>query len=384
MKIEFILDKFKELYSSEPIIARAPGRVNLIGEHTDYNDGFVLPAAIDKEIVFAIQKNSVNKIRIYSIDMNQQGECDIDNLKPQLGWINYIIGVFSEIQKKGVKIEGTDIVFAGDVPLGAGMSSSAALECAIATGLNQLCNGTLSKLQLALVAQAAEHNFAGVKCGLMDQFASIFGKANHVIKLDCRSQKHEYFPFDFSDFCLVLCDTNVKHSLASSEYNTRREQCEKGVEVIKQKYSYITNLRDVTPEMIAEVKDQIEPVIYNRCLYVVQENIRVEKACEALLKNDFKTFGELMYLSHYGLKDMYEVSCPELDFLVECTKNNPDVLGSRMMGGGFGGCTINLLKTNAVESFLKSIAPKYQQKYGKEMKSYVVRIGEGANVEAKS
>ena len=382
MNIELILSKFKELYGSKPIIARAPGRVNLIGEHTDYNDGFVLPAAVDKEIVFALQKNSLNKIRVYSLDMNQQGECSIDNLIPQNGWINYVIGVFSEIQKKGVLIEGTDMVFAGDVPLGAGMSSSAALECALATGLNYLYNGTLSKLELALVAQAAEHNFAGVKCGLMDQFASIFGKSDHVIKLDCRTQKHEYFHFDFSDFSLVLCDTNVKHSLASSEYNTRRSQCEKGVAVLRQKFPEVINLRDVTPEMIAEVKDNLEPVIFNRCSYVVEEDIRVGKACQALLKDDFKTFGELMYQSHYGLKDLYEVSCPELDFLVECTKDNPDVLGSRMMGGGFGGCTINLLMTSAVDSFIKSIAPKYLKQYGKEMKAYIVRIGDGAKVEA--
>jgi galactokinase len=381
MDIQPIIKKFQELYNSQPLISRAPGRVNLIGEHTDYNDGFVLPAAVDKEIVFAIQKNKLGKIRAYSLDMKEQGECSIDNLKAQKGWINYIIGVFAEIGRKGVAINGTDIVFAGDVPLGAGMSSSAAMECSLAIGLNNLYGGKLSQLELALVSQAAEHNFAGVKCGLMDQYASMFGKPDHVIKLDCRSQKHEYFHFDFSDFALVLCDTNVKHTLASSEYNTRRIQCEKGVEVIKKKHPHVKNLRDVTPDMMLEVKKELEPVIYNRCLYVVEEDIRVEKACAALQKDDFVNFGKLMYQSHEGLQHMYEVSCPELDFLVECTRNNSDVLGARMMGGGFGGCTINLIKSKAVNGFISDIAQKYKAKTGKEMKAYVVKIGPGARVE---
>ena len=381
MEIGIIVKKFKELYNSAPLISRAPGRVNLIGEHTDYNDGFVLPAAIDKELVFAIQKNNLKKIRAFSIDKNQNGECSIDNLKPQEGWINYIIGVFSEIAAKGVKIEGTDIAFAGDVPLGAGMSSSAALECALANGLNALYKGTLDKLEIALVAQSAEHNFAGVKCGLMDQYASMFGKSNHVIKLDCRSRKHEYFHFDFTDFSLVLCDTNVKHILASSEYNTRREQCEEGVHVIQKKFPKVINLRDVTSEMIKSMKNEIDPVIFKRCLYVIEENNRVENACIALLNNDFQTFGKLMYQSHEGLKNMYEVSCNELDFLVDYSKGNQAILGARMMGGGFGGCTINLIKSEAVNDFIKNIAPVYQKECGEKMKAYIVKIGDGASIE---
>jgi galactokinase len=381
MNIEVLVNKFEELYKTKPVISHAPGRVNLIGEHTDYNDGFVLPAAIDKEIVFAIQKNNIGKIRAYSLDMNESGECEINKLMPQQGWINYIIGVFSEISKKGVKIAGTDIVFAGDVPLGAGMSSSAALECALANGLNTIYRGKLDKLELALVAQAAEHNFAGVMCGLMDQFASMFGKKDSVIKLDCRTKKYEYFHFDFSGFNLVLCDTNVKHTLASSEYNIRRGQCEQGVSIIQKKYPYVKNLRDVTPDMMESLKSLFKQVIYDRCYYVVEENLRVEKACHALLKEDFITFGLLMYQSHDGLKDMYEVSCPELDFLVDCTRNNPDVLGARMMGGGFGGCTINLVKKDASDKFIRNIAPLYLKKFGKEMKAYVVKIGDGARVE---
>jgi galactokinase len=381
MNSDLVVKKFTELNKKRPLISRAPGRVNLIGEHTDYNDGFVLPAAVDKEIVFAIAENGLNKIRMVSADMKQEAECDLDNLKPRKGWINYIIGVFSEISKKGVKIKGTDLVFAGDVPLGAGMSSSAALECALANGLNTLFNGSLSKIEIALVAQAAEHNFAGVKCGLMDQFASMFGKPDHVIKLDCRSREHEYFHFDFSDFSLVLCDTNVKHTLASSEYNTRRAQCEEGVSIIRKKYPQVKNLRDVTPEMINSLKNTLDEVIYKRCLYVVEENLRVEKSCTALLKDDFNTFGELMYKSHNGLRDMYEVSCKELDFLVDCTVKNNNILGSRMMGGGFGGCTINLIKSSAVENFVAEMKTIYDKKFAREMKSYVVKIGDGARVE---
>jgi galactokinase len=381
MNAELIVRKFRELYGTKPVISRAPGRVNLIGEHTDYNDGFVLPAAVDKELVFGIQKNNLDKIRVFSIDNNENGECYLNDLKPRKGWINYIIGVFSEIAAKGLKIEGTDLVFAGDVPIGAGMSSSAALECALANGLNALYNGSLDKLQLALVAQAAEHNFAGVKCGLMDQFASMFGKIDNVIKLDCRSRKYEYFRFDFSEFSIVLCDTGVKHSLASSEYNTRRAQCEAGVRTIQEKFTDVKNLRDVTPEMIKQLKNELDPIIFNRCTYVVEENIRVENACRALLKNDFVSFGELMYQSHEGLKNKYEVSCVELDLLIAYTAENNNVLGARMMGGGFGGCTINLVKSGAVKKFIKEITQLYQKETGRLMKTYVVKIGNGARVE---
>ncbi|MCX7985627.1 MAG: galactokinase [Bacteroidales bacterium] len=381
MEITGIVEKFKSLYGANPIIARAPGRVNLIGEHTDYNDGFVLPAAVDKEIVFALQKNGSSTVRVFSMDMQQSAQFELNQMVPQQGWVNYIIGVFAELIKKGVKAEGTDLVFAGDVPLGAGMSSSAALESALATGINYLYNGGLSKLELALAAQAAEHNYAGVKCGLMDQYASIFGKTDHVIKLDCRTQQHEYFKFDFSEFMLVLCDTNVKHSLASSEYNVRRAQCETGVEIVRKKYPHVRNLRDITLEMLKEVKSEMETIIYNRCEYVIEENMRVEKACNALINNDFKTFGQMMYLSHDGLQHKYEVSCPELDYLVEMAKKHPSVLGSRMMGGGFGGCTINLIHKDAVDEFILKMATAYQQKTGLEMKAYRVKIGEGARVE---
>jgi len=380
MNTNELVKKFESLYNQKPVIARAPGRVYLIGEHTDYNEGFVLPAAVDKEIVFAIQKNETSKVQVFSMDMNQSATFDVNELKAQAGWVNYIIGVFAEVKKKGVAVNGLNIVFAGDVPLGAGMSSSAALECALATGLNYIFGGPLSKIDLALAAQAAEHNYAGVKCGLMDQYASIFGMPDHVIKLDCRTNKHEYFNFDFSDFALVLCDTNVKHSLASSEYNTRRGQCEAGVKAIQVHHPNVKSLRDVTLQMLDEVKGSLDAVAYARCSYVVEENIRVEKACEALKKNDFAAFGQFMYQSHEGLQHKYEVSCKELDFLVDCTRDNADVLGSRMMGGGFGGCTINLIKRTAVDKFVSEIAPRYKKETGLDMKAYIVKIGAGARI----
>ncbi len=384
MDKSLIIKKFKELYKKEPIISRSPGRVNLIGEHTDYNDGFVLPAAVDKEIVFALQKNSSNTVRVFALDLNESGEFFLDNFRRSEGWINYIIGVFAELSKKGVKVEGTDILFSGNVPLGSGMSSSAALECALATGLNYLYNGNLSQIDLALVSQAAEHNFAGVKCGIMDQYASVFGKKNKVIKLDCRTLEHIYYDFDFADYLILLCDTNVKHTLASSEYNTRRSQCERGVEIIKRKYPNIKNLRDVDIEMIESCKDEMDEIIYKRCRYVIDENNRVEKACEMLEMKNFKAFGELMYKSHEGLRDMYEVSCSELDFLVEETLKHSYVLGARMMGGGFGGCTINLIHKDYVDEFVNIASQKYFDEFKKEMKNYIVRVGDGARIETNN
>ncbi|BDD12220.1 galactokinase (plasmid) [Fulvitalea axinellae] len=375
-------DKFQQLYGSTPIIARSAGRVNLIGEHTDYNDGFVLPAAIDKEIVFALAKNNSDTCRLYSVDLDDSAEFSISApAKTDKAWANYVVGVAAEMMAIGAEIGGFDCVFGGDVPLGAGLSSSAALECALANGLNELFGCGFDKLTLVKSAQKAEHNYAGVKCGIMDQFASVFGTAGHCVRLDCRTLEYSYFPLNIDGYKLVLCDTNVKHSLASSEYNTRREQCESGVEILKKYQPEIANLRDVSLELLQAHKDEMDPVIYKRCEYVVKENARVVKACEHLDAGNLEAFGEQMYLSHEGLSNDYEVSCPELDFLVEQTRNNANVLGSRMMGGGFGGCTINLVKEEAIESFVAETAEAYQKAMGKEMKSYTVVIGDGARVE---
>lgn len=381
MNTKGIVSKFEELYNKEPLISRAPGRVNIIGEHTDYNDGFVLPASIDKEMVFALALNNTNTVNAYALDLEESGSFDLDNIIPTEGWINYIKGVVAETAKKGLEPKGFDVVFAGDVPLGAGMSSSAALECALATGLNKLFEGNLSKIDVVLASQMSEHNYAGVKCGIMDQFASTFGKANKVIKLDCRTKEYEYHTLDITGHKLVLCNTNVTHSLASSEYNTRREQCEAGVEVIKKKYPEILNLRDVTVDQIHEFEGEMDAVIYDRCSYVVEENDRLTKACAFMDKGDLVNLGKMIYGSHEGLSKKYAVSCPELDFLVEQTLEDDNVLGARMMGGGFGGCTINLVKEEAVDAFVDRMTKAYKEGMGKDLSAYVVVIGDGARVE---
>lgn len=381
MEANQIIAQFEKLFGEPQLIARAPGRVNIIGEHTDYNEGFVLPAAIDKEMVFALAKNGLQEVRAYALDLQEAGSCPLNDLRPQGGWMNYIIGVVAESMKKGLKVEGFDVVFAGDVPLGAGMSSSAALECGLGTGLNDLFEGSLTQKEIALVGQASEHNFAGVKCGIMDQFASTFGKAGQVIRLDCRSQELQHFPLNIQGHKLVLCNTNVAHSLASSEYNTRRGQCEAGVAIVKTRYPEVNSLRNVTLEMLQEFQAEMDAVVYDRCSYVIEENMRLHEACTCMMANDLAGLGVQMYGSHEGLSKKYSVSCPELDFLVEQTRDMDAVLGARMMGGGFGGCTINLVQEGFVDAFIAQMGQAYQQHFGKKMDAYVVVIGEGARTE---
>ncbi len=378
-----VRSKFIELFSNEPMIARAPGRVNIIGEHTDYNDGFVLPAAVDKEMVFALAPNGLEVVRAHALDLNETEEFPLTLDAPREGWINFIIGVTVELSKKGASLKGYDLVFSSDVPMGAGMSSSAALECALGTGLNTLFNAGLSQKDIALAGQASEHNFVGVKCGIMDQFASTFGKANHVIRLDCRSKEMELVPLKMEGYKLVLCNTKVTHSLASSEYNTRREQCEAGVEILKTKYPEITNLRDCTPEMVKSCQAEMEAKVYDRCLYVVEENDRLMRACDCMAAGDLAGLGKEIYGSHDGLSKLYEVSCPELDFLVDQTREREDVLGARMMGGGFGGCTINLVAADSVDGFIADLTAAYKKELNKDMEAYVVVTGDGARTEAE-
>jgi len=376
---EQITKKFNELFSSSPILFHAPGRINLIGEHTDYNDGFVLPAAIDKSIFFAVGRNSLNKLRLFSVDYNEGFEIEINELKKtNIHWANYLIGVAVQFQKRGLTPGGIDCVFGGDIPLGAGLSSSAALECGFAFFLNDQFAFGIGNQELILMAQKAEHEFAGVMCGIMDQFASIFGKANHVMKLDCRSLDYEYYPFTDDTIDIILCDTKVKHSLASSEYNIRRGECEKGVEIIKEKYPDVKALRDAEPSMLERVRSRMEKNVYLRCHYVIHEIVRVEQACQALLNNDFVTFGKLMYETHHGLSKEYLVSCKELDILVDIARDDSNVLGARMMGGGFGGCTINLIKKEGTEKFMKTVKNTYPQLAGVEPVIYQVSISNGA------
>ena len=379
MDYKAIKNKFLELFNTEPIIIRSPGRINLIGEHTDYNDGFVFPAAIDKEVHFAIAKNIVDKFRFYAFDLSESFEMNLKDLAiSDTAWANYLLGVAAQFQKDGNEItQGVDCVFGGDIPMGAGLSSSAAIETGFAYALNELFGFEKSKLEMVKMAQKAEHEYATVMCGIMDQFASMHGKKSHAIKLDCRTLDYEYANIDMNDYGIVLCDSNVKHELASSEYNTRRRECETGVQILQKYDADIKALRDVSIEFLEAHKNEFDPVVYKRCAYVVKENKRVEQAFDALHQNDIKQFGTLMYQSHEGLRDEYEVSCAELDVLVSIAKSSPAVIGARMMGGGFGGCTINLVKREEMNSFAEQIKKDYQQTTGKETTVYMVKIAEG-------
>lgn len=377
---ELLTQKFEDHFGDNPtLLVRAPGRINLIGEHTDYNNGFVLPAAIDKAIYFAISPRNDQKCILYAYDLDDSYEFSLDNLqKSKKGWANFLIGVLAEIIAKGKQINtGFNVVFGGDVPLGAGLSSSAAVESGIGFAINKLYNLELSKLDLALIAQQAEHKYAGVNCGIMDMFASIHGKVNSVIKLDCQDLSFEYFPFDFPEYSLVLCNTGVKHNLGDSEYNQRRAECEEGIRILQSAFPQVDSLRDVSMQMISSQADKLSPVVYNRCKYVVEEIERVSVACKALENGDLATFGQKMYETHQGLSQDYEVSCQELDFLVEQSQNFEAVVGARMMGGGFGGCTINLVKADAVDEFVEKMALAYNQAFNIELQTYKVNISNG-------
>ncbi len=376
-----VVEKFESLYSNKPLLISSPGRINLIGEHTDYNDGFVLPAAIDKRMILGFAKNNSNIIRLHSIDLNDDFACNITKVKvSEKSWVNYILGVVNQLQEFGYDVEGFDCVFTSNIPMGSGLSSSAALECGVGFGLNELFDLDISKIDLIKFAQKAEHTFAGVQCGIMDQFASVMGVENQAFRLDCRSLEYDYYPIHFPSYQFILCNSGVKHSLADSEYNTRRSECETGVIAIQKKHPEVTHLRDITIEMLTKIKADISPTVYNRCEYIIEENNRVIKACKALNTDAIAIFGKLMYASHNGLSNLYEVSCKELDFLVDFTRNNDAILGSRMMGGGFGGCTINLVKRSEKEQFLKNIKEAYLQEYNIDLECYEVEISDGTSV----
>jgi galactokinase len=376
-----VKDKFLELFNQEPLIVRSPGRINLIGEHTDYNLGFVLPAAINKAIYLGIQKREDKLIKIHSLDFNDDFQGDINEIQSSDKlWPDYLLGVVEQIQKKHQIQQGFNIVFGGDIPPGAGLSSSAALECAIAFGLNHIFNLSYEKMDLVKLAQAAENEFVGVKCGIMDQFASMFGKNNQLMRLDCRSLEFAYVPFQADDIQIVLFDTRVKHSLASSAYNERREQCEQGVKWIQEIHPEVKSLRDASEEMLLKYVQPKNQKIYERCNFIVSEIQRLQEACNDLENNDLQSFGKRMFETHYGLKDLYEVSCDELDLLVDLVKDNPNVLGARMMGGGFGGCTINLVKREAVEDLIAQVSASYHAKTGSEMLIYLVKIEDGTSI----
>ncbi len=370
---------FKEKFQGEPSLYSSPGRVNLIGDHTDYNDGFVLPAAIDKAIYAAIKPNGMDgTVNLYSVDYDASVTFALDGPKPEQMWACFVYGVANEISRMGVRVGGFDAVFGGDVPLGAGLSSSAALESVFGFALNEEFGGSLDRRQLARAGQLTEHNYIGIMCGIMDQFASLFGKEDTLIKLDCRSLEFEPVPFNTKGYRVVLVDSMVKHSLASSEYNVRRRQCEEGVAVVARHEPGVKTLRDVTHEMLDKYGSEMDPVSLKRCRFVIDENKRVSDGCEALKKGDIETFGRNMNGSHTGLSREYEVSCPELDFIAGFAHQFDGVIGARMMGGGFGGCVIHFIKEEAHDSYLAALKPAFKEKYGVEPRVIDVVIGDGS------
>ncbi len=382
MDIEAVRSRFiKHFDGKTGNIYTSPGRINIIGEHTDYNGGFVFPGAIDKGIMCEIRPNGTNKVMAYSIDLKDRVEFDVNDEKgPKASWARYIYGIIQEMKKLGVDVKGFNTAFAGDIPLGAGLSSSAALESCYACALNDLFGeNKVSKWDMALAGQATEHNYCGVNCGIMDQFASVFGQEGKLMRLDCRSREFEYFPFDPKGYKLVLVDSVVKHELASSAYNDRRKSCENVVEAIQKKYpeKTVETLRDADWDMLEAVKGDVSEEDMKRAVYVLGEKDRVLAVCDALNAGDYETVGKKMYETHDGLSKDYEVSCEELDYLNDIAKEN-GVTGSRIMGGGFGGCTINLVKEDLYDRFIADVKEKYTARYGKAPKIYDVVIGAGS------
>jgi galactokinase len=373
-------DDFKS-FKTEIKVA-SPGRINLIGEHTDYNNGFVMPAAIDKKIYFRFRKNNTkNLVRIYSETFDAYVEFNLQKLtKSPNSWENYLLGVIDEIQKLGKQLQGFDCILKSELPIGAGISSSAALECGFAEGLNSLFNLDLVQMEIVKLSQRAENNFVGSNCGIMDQFASVMSKKDHFIKLDCESLEANFIPAKIEHCKLLLLNTNVSHNLADSEYNSRRQECETAVAVIQQKYSAVKSLRQVSFNMLEEFKEEIGAIGFKRCLYVLEENERVQETEKALRDGNLQTIGKLMYASHRGLQHQYEVSCPELDFLVDFSEEKPFIYGSRMMGGGFGGCTINLIEADKIDAYFKEVKKIYQEKFNITPTAITVVPDEGTQI----
>jgi len=387
---------FEQLFNiTASLVVQSPGRINLIGEHTDYNNGFVLPAAIDKCVQVAIAKRSDGAIHMHAIDLQEGVIVPAVAIQPHAtSWVNYIIGVVAQVQKYIANVssnkvsdelnKGFDICIQGDIPIGAGLSSSAAVECAVIFSLNEMYQLGLNTMQMALMTQQSEHEFAGVKCGIMDMFASLHGKSNQVMLLDCGSLQHNYYPLDLKEYQIVLFDTQIKHALASSEYNTRRLECEQGVGILQKKYPAIKTLRDASMQQVEELlktdTSLVGSKVYHRCKYVVEEIDRVQLAVKDLLAGDIKAFGHKMYETHEGLSKLYEVSCRELDILVNAVKDNPHVLGARMMGGGFGGCTINIIKKSQVEAIINTVADLYARQTTNTLKVYQVKIAQGTHI----
>jgi galactokinase len=374
---ESVLKKFTQKFTGSPKLYFSPGRINLIGEHIDYNDGFVMPAAIDKGIYYAITENQTDTIHFYAIDFDEQYTVSVHDIKINEGWRNYVLSVVNEIALLGIAIRGFNCVFGGDIPRGSGMSSSAAAEGGLAFALNEMFAIGLSRLELALLCQRAEHNFPNVQCGIMDQFANMMGKKDQVMLVDCKSLQHEYFPLLKVGYKIVLINSKVHHSLAAGEYNIRRKRCEQGLAILRSLLP-IQSFRDIASADEMEIGKSSMPLeVYNCCKYVVEEIGRTKKAATLLQSTDMNGFGKLMFATHEGLSKLYEVSCAELDFLVDLAKQFPAVIGSRMMGGGFGGCTINIVEETGVEDFIAQTTQAYQQQFNISPEAYIVATSDG-------
>lgn len=375
--------KYETIFSSSPKLIRAPGRINLIGEHTDYNEGFVFPAAVGHEIVFGIGKSGdKDQCSVISLDFDERFDMRLSELKPirPNSWQNYIMGVAAEIIQSGKQLEGFNLVFSGNIPQGSGISSSAALECGTCFGLSELFGLEISKLEMIKLSQKAEHNYAGVKCGIMDQFASIMGVKNKAFRLDCRNLTHEYFPIELKQYSLVLINSNVTHDLASSEYNVRREQCEEGIHILSSAYPEVKALRDASIQQLVTVQHDMTEVVYKRCKYVIEENQRVNDFSTALSAHDLTDAGAILMRAQRAMKEEYDITCPEIDFMADFANIRKDVLGARMMGGGFGGCTINIIQKGSEEQFISALNTAYQEKFRKEITPIPVNIAEGVSL----
>ena len=373
-----LLSVFREKYQGEPIVVNAPGRINLLGEHLDYNLGQVMPAAIDKRIQFVISANGTDYFSITAFDLIQSRTFKINELDPEKGWLTYLKGVVQGIKNRGKEVGGVNCVFGGDIPGGAGLSSSAALCCGFAFSLNEIFDLNLTRKEIAEIAQFAEHEFAGVKCGIMDQYASLFSEPDHLLLLDCRSMEHQLIPFRQEIFSILLVDSKVKHSLADSAYNDRRKSCEEGVKILNRRYGQVNSLRDVMQKQLGEIRAEMDEITFSRCEYVLQEMERVRRGAEFLVNDDLEAFGQLMYASHQGLSLRYEVSCVETDYLVDLAKDF-GLIGSRMMGGGFGGCTINLVARDQQSAFSEFVYSQYKNRFGIEPEIYPVKTARGVH-----
>ncbi|MFN5360461.1 MAG: galactokinase [Bacteroidota bacterium] len=373
-------ETFLQRFGQPDVCVKSPGRINLLGEHTDYNDGYVMPAAIDLAVYLAISKRSDPTLKWFAADLNQTYEGNIERLdRSPLGWPDYWLGAIQQLKLAECKISGFNAVVTADLPIGAGLSSSAALTCGILFALNHVFELNLPTIQLIKMAQATEHTFIGLQCGIMDQFANMMGREGQVILLDCRSLDHQYAPFDFPGIDLVLLDTGVKHSLAASAYNQRRQECFAGVQLIQKKFPAVQSLRDADVDMVAATIPKSD-IAHQRCMYVVQENNRVLDSVEQLKQGNLTAFGKNMFSTHAGLRDQYAVSCDEADFLVAQAKATHFVVGARMMGGGFGGCTLNLIPTSEMESFLTTISHQYMDRFQRNLVFHRVRLSAGTAV----